>query len=50
MTITCIFTKEEQREINRLKKEEKNGKDINWDEVLTRTMKNGTERWKRFKF
>lgn len=50
MTIICIFTEEERREINRLKKEEKEGKTINWDEVLTRQMNDGQERWKRFKF
>lgn len=50
MTITCIFTKEEQREINRLKKQEKEGKDINWEDFLSKRSMIGQQRWKRFKF
>lgn len=49
MAIVVVFSKEEQKEIRALKKEDKAGKDINWDAVLSRIMNNGIQRWKRFK-
>ena len=49
MAIIAVFTKEEQKEIRGLKREEKSGKTINWDGPLTRIMNNGIKRWKGFK-
>ncbi len=46
MPVIAIFTKEEQTELKKMKKQEKDGKVIDWDTYLTKRTLKGEERWK----
>ena len=45
MPIIAIFTKEEQTELRKMKKQEKDGKVIDWGTYLTKRTLKGQERW-----
>ncbi len=48
MPITEIFTKEDQAELKKMKKQEKEGKVIDWGSYLTKRSLRGQERWKNY--
>jgi len=48
MPIIAIFTKEEQTELKKMKKQEKDGKVIDWDTYLTKRSQVAEERWKNY--
>ena len=43
-----VFSKEDITKLKKLQKQQKEGKDINWEEVLDERAKIGRERWKRY--
>ena len=45
MPIVAVFTKEEQTELKKMKKLEKDGKVINWESYLAKRSLKGQERW-----
>ncbi len=48
MPIIAVFTKEEQMELKKMKKQEKDGKVVDWDTYLTKRSLKGEERWKNY--
>lgn len=48
MRSPMIFAKTDQLALRKLKKREKEGEDINWDDVLTKRSEIGRQRWKKF--
>ena len=42
------FTKADQLALRKLQKREKQGEDINWDDVLTKRSEIGRQRWKKY--
>ncbi len=48
MPIICAFTQKQQKELRALKRREKNGEDINWEEILTKRMEQGIINWGKY--
>ncbi len=48
MRTPMIFLKSDQKALRKFQKREKQGEDINWDDVLTKRSEIGRERWKKF--
>lgn len=48
MRSPMIFTKADQIALRKLHKREKQGEDINWDDVLTKRSELGRKGWKKY--
>jgi len=48
MKSPMVFNNSDQLALRKLQKREKQGEDINWDEVLDKRGEIGRERWKKY--
>lgn len=43
-----VFTKADQKELRKLRKQEREGKEINWEDVLDKRSEVGRQGWKKY--